>query len=200
MFRRRYLAAVLVVAAVLACCSTGSDEPSSDDSYSVGVLVMGQAQIVDDVVNAFTETAQVGVGDGARVIFAVKNANGDQSLVASIARGLASSNRDAFAGIGTPADIAPAAQVTDRPIFAPAMDGPVGAGVAQSLRRPGRTSPTVVAAGIDAVGAAMTGARPPLFVVGGDTKIAGISCCSTSTCGTRSEDRSRGCFNSPPTS
>lgn len=258
-FRRRFLVVgALVVAAVLSGCSTGSDEPSSGDSYSVGVLVMAQAQIIDDVVNAFTETTQKGVGDGARVTFDVKNANGDQSLVASIAREFATSDRDAFAVIGTPAVIALAAQVTDRPIFALAMGDPVGAGVAQSLQRPGknvtgsidfidpalllddllalhpglRTIGTLydpsnqsmqvwtdalraaaatagikvaestisstaevaqaarsldgraeavlvgpdalVAAGIDAVGAAMTGARLPLYVVGGDTKIAGI--------------------------
>jgi putative tryptophan/tyrosine transport system substrate-binding protein len=259
MLKRRFLAAgALVMAAVLAGCSSGSDEPPSADSFSVGVLAMAQAEIIDDIVNAFTETVQAEVGNGGSVTFDVKNANADQTLVASIARDFASSDHDAFAVIGTPAVLAVAGQVSDRPIFALAMGDPVGAGVAESLERPGKNvtgsidfidpalllddllalhsdlatigtlydpsnqsmqvwtdalraataaaditvaeatiasatdiaqaarslddraeavligPDATVAGGIDAVGAAMTGAGIPLYVVGGDTTVPGI--------------------------
>jgi putative ABC transport system substrate-binding protein len=256
MFRRRFLlAGALSVAAMLAGCAPLPDEPSAD-AYSIGVLVISQAEIIDDIVNAFTETVRAEVGNG--VTFDVKNANGDQSLIASITRDFASSDHDAFAVIGTPAVIAFAAQVKDRPIFALAMGDPVGAGVADSLQMPGRNvtgsidfvdpamllkdlralhpglakvgtihdpsnqamqfwmdalrgaaAPSgiavveatiastaevaqaarsldgradvvllgpdaLVVAGIDAVGAAMTAARLPLYVVGGDPTLPGI--------------------------
>ncbi|GAA0932907.1 ABC transporter substrate-binding protein [Virgisporangium aurantiacum] len=253
MFRRRFLVSgALGVAAVLSGCSAGKDEPSG---YSLGVLVMAQAEIIDAIVAAFTKTVRA---DVATVRFDVKNANGDQSLIASIARDFAGSSHDAFAVIGTPAVVALATQVTDRPIFALAMGDPVGAGVATSLDRPGKNvtgsidfvdpalilgdlralhpglgtigtlydpsnqamqvwtkalraaasasgltvaestiastaevaqaarsldgradvvllgPDALVAAGIDAIGAATTSARLPLYVVGGDTRTPGI--------------------------
>lgn len=257
MFRPRILVAGAITAAAISSgCSADPDEAA--DSNSVGVLVMAQAEIIDDIVTAFTTTVQAEVGDGVSVTFDVKNANGDQSLIASIARDFASSDHDAFAVIGTPAVLALAEQVTDRPIFALAMGDPVGAGVATSLEKPGKNvtgsidfvdpallledlralhpdlgtigtlydpsnqsmqvwtnalraagatagikvaestisstaevaqaarsldgraevvlvgPDALVAGGIDAVGAAMTGAGLPLYVVGGDTKVPGI--------------------------
>jgi putative ABC transport system substrate-binding protein len=100
------------------------------------VLSIAQADVLDDVVTEF-ETA---VADGlapTEVTFDEQNANGDQSLIASIARDFAASDHDAFAVIGTPAVIAVAQQITDRPVFALAMGDPVGAGVAESLEAPG---------------------------------------------------------------
>lgn len=136
--RNRILGATTIAAVAalaVASCSPQADT-GSDDSYSVGVLVIVQAQLLDDLVGAFTETVQSELGD-ATVEFDIQNANGDQSLITSIARDFASSDYDAFAVAGTPAVIALAAQVTDRPIFALAMGDPVGAGVAESLEEPG---------------------------------------------------------------
>ncbi len=139
MIRRNRILGATTIAAVaalaVASCSPQT-ETGSDDSYSVGVLVIVQAQLLDDLVGAFTETVQSELGD-ATVEFDIQNANGDQSLITSIARDFASSDYDAFAVAGTPAVIALAAQVTDRPIFALAMGDPVGAGVAESLEEPG---------------------------------------------------------------
>jgi putative ABC transport system substrate-binding protein len=145
MFRRRFIAAgaAFGVAALLAGCSGHPDfpsagDPSSGGSYSVGVAVYAQAEIIDEIVNAFTATVQDEVGDDVTVTFDIKNANGDPSLVASITREFASSDHDAFAALGTPLVIALATQVTNRPIFALAMGDPVGAEVAESLERPGK--------------------------------------------------------------
>ncbi|OLF07670.1 ABC transporter substrate-binding protein [Actinophytocola xanthii] len=256
--RRCLLVGAVGVAAALAGCGGGAGEPRPGESYSVGVLAMAQAEVIDEVVDAFTRTVRAEVGAGTTVSFEVRNANGDQSLIASVAREFAGSDHDAFAVIGTPAVVALATQVTDRPIFALAMGDPVGAGVAESLERPGRNvtgsidfvdpamlledlvalhpglrtvgtlydpsnqsmqvwagalrtavrtagidlaeapisstaevaqaarsldgraevvlvgPDALVAAGIEAVGAAMVGAGAPLYVVAGDTTIPGI--------------------------
>ena len=106
------------------------------EPISIGVLSIAQAAVLDDIVAEF-ETAVVDGVAPTEVTFDEQNANGDQSLVASIARDFAASDHDAFAVIGTPAVIAVAQQITDRPIFALAMGDPVGAGVAESLEEPG---------------------------------------------------------------
>jgi len=142
LIRRRHIPAVPVVAAVgalalLAGCSSSDTSPSTEPTYTIGILEIAQAQLLDDIVAAFSEAVEEGLGDQATVEFDIKNANGDQSLITSIVRDFASSDYDAFAVLGTPAVIAAAAQITDRPIFALAMGDPVGAGVAESLEEPG---------------------------------------------------------------
>jgi len=140
MTRRILIAgAALASVALLAGCA-GPDDPSSGgdgEHFSVGVLQIAQASLLDDITTAFTDAVEEELGDEATVEFDIKNANGDQSLIASIARDFASSDHDAFAVLGTPAVIALAAQVTDRPLFAIAMGDPVDAGLAESLEEPG---------------------------------------------------------------
>jgi putative ABC transport system substrate-binding protein len=120
--------------------STGSSSAGSGseapDSFDVGVLQIAEAAVLDDIVAAFQERLTEELAP-ATVDFDLQNAQGDQSLIASLARDFAASDADAFAVIGTPAVIAMAQQITDRPIVAIAMGDPVGAGVAESLEAPG---------------------------------------------------------------
>jgi putative ABC transport system substrate-binding protein len=130
-----------VAAAVTALATAGGNAAagpaeSPSEQISIGVLTIAQVQQLDEVMNEF----KVAVADGmapTEVAFEDQNANGDQTLIASIARDFAASDSDAFAVVGTPAVIALSQLVTDRPIFAVAMGDPVGAGVATSLDQPG---------------------------------------------------------------
>jgi putative ABC transport system substrate-binding protein len=134
-FSLSFAAAVTALATAGAGMSAGAaDTPHG--SVSIGVLTIAQVQQLDEVMNEF----KVAVTDGmapAEVTFEDQNANGDQTLIASIAREFAASDHDAFAVVGTPAVIALPQLITDRPIFAVAMGDPVGAGVATSLEEPG---------------------------------------------------------------
>jgi putative tryptophan/tyrosine transport system substrate-binding protein len=133
-------AGLAALALALAGCSgsAAGESASGDNTYRIGVLQIAQATLLDDITAAFEASVKSGMGPDVNVEFDVKNANGDQSLIASISRDFASSDDDAFAVLGTPAVIALAGQVTDRPIFAIAMGDPVGAGVADSLDAPGK--------------------------------------------------------------
>lgn len=144
MTRRTFAAGAALAASAALLAGCAGVAPDSDtagtsgaDTVTVGVLSMAQVQLLDDVIAAFEESVQSELGKDVQVTFDVQNANGDQSLITSIARSFASSDYDAFAVVGTPAVIAMATQVKDRPIFALAMGDPVGAGVAQSLEEPG---------------------------------------------------------------
>ena len=141
----RLLAVGVLAVAVASCGDSGDDSSSagpgrtgaaSEDSFDVGVLQVAEAAVLDDIVAAFQDRLTKELAP-ATVDFALQNAQGDQSLIASLARDFASSDADAFAVIGTPAVIAMAQQITDRPIVAIAMGDPVGAGVADSLEAPG---------------------------------------------------------------
>jgi putative ABC transport system substrate-binding protein len=125
-------------AVLLSACSVPADgdEPQAG-TVTIGVFEMTQSTVLDEIVASFEDTVRAGAGDALSVEFEIQNANGEQSLITSIARDFASSDYDAFAVLGTPAVLALAAQVTDRPIFAIAIGDPVGAGLADSLQAPG---------------------------------------------------------------
>lgn len=141
--RRRHaptalLAALTAAGLALAGCSATPSSTSTDGtSYTIGVFELAQADLIDSVVAAFEKSVKKELGSDVTVTFDLQNANGDQSLTTSLARDFASSDDDAFAVIGTPAVIALAQQIKDKPIFALAMGDPVGAGLAKSLDEPG---------------------------------------------------------------
>jgi putative ABC transport system substrate-binding protein len=140
--RRRVLPllALAVALSLSGCDSAGGAAAASGlagkKSYRIGVLQVAAANVLDDTVGAFEKRLRERVAP-KKVTFELKNAQGDQSLITSIARDFAGSGDDAFAVIGTPAVIALATQVRDRPIFALAMGDPVGGKVARSLDKPG---------------------------------------------------------------
>ncbi|CAN5172699.1 ABC transporter substrate-binding protein [soil metagenome] len=130
--------AVIALAATLSACGSSSDgTAASSDHVTIGVLQIAPAAIIDDTIKAFEKKLTSELGPDTEVTFKLKNANGDQSLITSIARDFASSDMDAFAVIGTPAVIALAQQVRDKPIFALAIGDPVGSKVAKTLDEPG---------------------------------------------------------------
>ncbi len=141
------VASCLAAAISLAACgSSGSDGSPADAGASsaataktvhVGVLQLASATLIDQTVAAFEQELKTKLAPRP-VSFDMKNAQGDQSLITSIARGFAQSDSDGVAVIGTPAVVALAQQTQDKPVFALAMGDPVGAKVAQSLERPGK--------------------------------------------------------------
>jgi putative ABC transport system substrate-binding protein len=133
-FGLSFAAAVTALAAAGAGTSAGA-AGTPDGSVSIGVLTIAQVQQLDEVMDEFKVAVTEGMAP-AEVTFEDQNANGDQTLIASIARDFAASDHDAFAVVGTPAVVALAQLITDRPIFAVAMGDPVGAGVAASLEEP----------------------------------------------------------------
>ncbi|HVW42088.1 MAG TPA: ABC transporter substrate-binding protein [Amycolatopsis sp.] len=130
----------LAAGLIAGCDSAASagDTPIADRAtYHIGLLQIAPATVVDQTVQAFRDRLTQAMAP-KQVTVDVINAQGDQSLIASSARDLAGSSDDAFAVIGTPAVIALAQQVKDRPIIALAMGDPVGAGLADSLDKPGK--------------------------------------------------------------
>jgi putative ABC transport system substrate-binding protein len=134
--RRKTAVAAALVGLTTITASATAARADSDESISIGVLELAQVEALDVFMQAFMDDLSEQMAP-IEVTFDVQNANGDQSLLASIARDFASSDHDAFAVVGTPAVVALAQQEAERPIFAVAMGDPVGAGIAETLERPG---------------------------------------------------------------
>jgi len=149
--RRRRHALIAVLAGTALALAGCSASPASDDapggsaggssattsSLTIGVFESAQAALVDSIVDTFETTIKKDLGPTVDVTFDLKNANGDQSLITSIARDFAGSGDDAFAVAGSDAIVALSGQVKDRPIFGIDMADPVTLGLAKSLDAPG---------------------------------------------------------------
>jgi putative ABC transport system substrate-binding protein len=115
--------------------STGSSAPGTGP-VKVSVFEVAQADVVTTLETAFKKELTAKLA-GRTVSVSVSNANGDPSLIQSIARNLSRSDASLIAVIGTPAVIAMAQQDRTHPIIALAMGDPVGGKVADSLDHPG---------------------------------------------------------------
>ncbi|MDT3444645.1 ABC transporter substrate-binding protein [Pseudofrankia sp. BMG5.37] len=144
--RRRWAAGALLgvigmigVSAAAGCGSSPGPESSSapgSAAVKVSIFEVAQADVVTTLETAFKKELAARLA-GRPVSFDVTNANGDPSLIQSIARNLARSDASLIAVIGTPAVIAMAQQDKTHPIIALAMGDPVGGKVADSLDHPG---------------------------------------------------------------
>jgi putative ABC transport system substrate-binding protein len=140
--------ALALAAVLLAGCGSGATPaadvrtPGASDSgrapIKVGIFLMASAALLDDVVAGFKKQFLTDTGRSPdEVTWVERNAQGDASLIQSIARELAGQHLDMITVIGTPAVLAMAQVEKKTPIIALAMGDPVGAGVAKSLDAPG---------------------------------------------------------------
>jgi putative ABC transport system substrate-binding protein len=139
--------AALVATGVLGAAGCGSSDSGASSTAASGgagtqkplkidVLQIAPVKVLDQTVAAFEHQLRQNLAP-RKVTFDLKNAQGDQSLIQSIARDFRSSDADAISVIGTPAVIAMSKVEAKRPIFAIAMGDPVGSKVAKSLDAPG---------------------------------------------------------------
>jgi putative ABC transport system substrate-binding protein len=121
-----------------AASAGGSRAAAPPEGATIGVFKITSGAVFDEISDGFVEGFVQGTGlDPEHIDIIEENAQGDPSLIQSIARAFAESDADMVAVVGTPAVIAQAEVITDRPIIAMAMGDPVGAGLADSLDRPG---------------------------------------------------------------
>jgi putative ABC transport system substrate-binding protein len=134
---RAIAAAVISVVALAACSSQSPAGPGPAAPLKVGILQLSQATLLDSIVNGFKEELTKQLAPRT-ITFDLKNAQGDNSLIHSIAKQLSDSDADLFAVAGTPGIIALAELEKRRPIIGLAMTDPVKAKVADSLDAPGK--------------------------------------------------------------
>jgi putative ABC transport system substrate-binding protein len=143
----------------------GSTQQGKPKSARIGVIEVAQVPIFSTYLAGFR--AGFERVSGLTPQLDVKNAQGEVSLIENLALELPRGNYNMFVVIGTPAAIALAKNEKRRPIISIAMTDPVGAGVAQSLNRPGaNVTGTTAAIPIASVVKFLNGMRPKPKTVG----------------------------------
>ena len=148
--RTTLLAAVLAPALLLAACSSDGGDTDTDtdagestdtaDGAAEGESVsIGISQIVSHPsLDAARDGFKAALADaGYDVTYEEENAQGDQSIAASIAGSFASEDLDLVLAIATPTAIALAQAVTDTPVLFTAVTDPVGSALVDSMEAPG---------------------------------------------------------------
>ncbi len=147
--RTTLLAALLAPALLLAACSsdggdadtdTDAGDSASDDGAAEGESIsVGISQIVSHPsLDAARDGFKAALTDaGYDVDWDEQNAQGDQSIAASIAGSFASEDLDLVLAIATPTAIALAQAVTDTPVLFTAVTDPVGSALVDSMEAPG---------------------------------------------------------------
>ncbi len=134
-------ATLLIAVAIVAAACGGSDGAADADgreAVRLGIFEITEGQVFDDISEGFVDGFVEATGlERDQLELIEENAQGDPTLIQSIARRFADGDADLVAVVGTPAVIAQAELITDRPVIAMAMGDPVGAGVAVSLDEPG---------------------------------------------------------------
>jgi putative ABC transport system substrate-binding protein len=117
---------------------TETTDPSTEETFRIGILQTTSHPSLDEIREGTIEgLAEQGYieGDNIEVIF--QNAQGDQSLLNTMAGDMVESNLDLLIGIATPAQQALANATSEIPIVMGAVADPVGAGLVSSLDEPG---------------------------------------------------------------
>lgn len=140
-FRTLSVAAVAVAtAATLAACgsdkstSGGSSDSGSGKTYKIAVAETITHPSLDESIKGFKAAIK---DAGLNVNYDDKNANGDQTVIASIAGQVANGSYDLALGVATPMAQGLAQQVNSTPVLFTAVTDPVDAGLVKTLDEPG---------------------------------------------------------------
>jgi putative ABC transport system substrate-binding protein len=112
----------------------------ADKVIKIGVTQIITHPAIDDVRNGFYDQMEkLGYKKGVNVEYDFRNAEGDMSLVASIAKKFVADKKDLIFSISTPSTQAcvAATKGTNIPVVFGAMTDPVSAGVVDSWDKPG---------------------------------------------------------------
>ncbi|TDA64514.1 MAG: ABC transporter substrate-binding protein [Clostridia bacterium] len=124
--------------------ATGQPEPTPGGQAAgakplkLGIIQLAEHPSLDQARQGFLDVlAERGYKDGSNLTVEYENAQGDASLAATIAKKLVADKVDLALAIATGSAQAMAEQTKDIPILITAVTDPVGAGLAQSLEKPG---------------------------------------------------------------
>ena len=134
----RVAATALATALLLTACGGSGDDDAvgvdPNETLSIGITQIVSHPSLDATAQGFKDAL---ADAGYDVDYDEQNAQGDQSIAASIAGKFASDDLDMILAIATPTAVSVAQAVTDVPILFTAVTDPVDAALVESMEAPG---------------------------------------------------------------
>lgn len=136
---RRTLSALVAVVLVVAAALTVGSAAYAADPVRIGITQFQEHPALDDSRIGFIEALEAaGYVIGQDIVIDYQNAQGDMTLVRTIAEKFVQGNYDMIYAIATPPLLAAAALTDEIPIVFAAIRDPIGAQVVESFEHPGR--------------------------------------------------------------
>ncbi|MGA4670478.1 ABC transporter substrate-binding protein [Propionibacteriaceae bacterium Y1923] len=126
------------MASALLLTGCGGSDAADGEVVKIGGVTIVSHPSLDAIWQGFKDgMKEAGYEEGVNVEYDFQNPQGDQSTLNSIASTFANSDKDLFVSIATPPSQALVQAITDRPILFSGVTDPVGAGLVDSLDKPG---------------------------------------------------------------
>ncbi|MGD8215557.1 ABC transporter substrate-binding protein [Propionibacteriaceae bacterium Y1814] len=126
------------MASALLLTGCGGSDAVDGEVVKIGGVTIVSHPSLDAIWQGFKDgMKEAGYEEGVNVEYDFQNPQGDQSTLNSIASTFANSDKDLFVSIATPPSQALVQAITDRPILFSGVTDPVGAGLVDSLDKPG---------------------------------------------------------------
>ncbi|MCL4367740.1 MAG: ABC transporter substrate-binding protein [Actinobacteria bacterium] len=118
--------------------ATTTPTTAAAKNVKIGITVIVTHPVLALVEKSFKQRmTELGWAEGQNVLYETKNAEGDAASTTAIAQQFVDGKKDLVLGLGTPSIQAMAKATKTIPIVFSAMTDPVGAGVVQSMDKPG---------------------------------------------------------------
>ena len=121
----------LVIFILIAGCNKKAEEDNDNKSaFKVGIAVINNHPALLEIEQGIIDELKA---QNMNVIIDSQNANNDANIINAIASKFASDKKDLSIGIATPAAVALANSITDRPVLFATVNDPIGAGLVDSF-------------------------------------------------------------------
>lgn len=134
---------IMVAALLLGLAGCGGQAPVKEQAkeenktLKIGIVQIVEHPALDDARKGFLESlAKGGYEEGKNLEVDYQNAQGDQTILQTIAQKFASDKPDLILAIATPSAQAIASAVTDIPVLITAVTDPVSAKLVKSMEKP----------------------------------------------------------------
>ena len=126
-----YILMFLVIFILIAGCNKKAAENNDNKSaFKVGIAVINNHPALLEIEQGIIDELKA---QNMNVIIDSQNANNDANIINAIASKFASDKKDLSIGIATPAAVALANSITDRPVLFATVNDPIGAGLVDSF-------------------------------------------------------------------
>lgn len=131
MKNKLYILMFLVIFILIAGCNKKAAENNDNKSaFKVGIAVINNHPALLEIEKGIIDELKA---QNMNVIIDSQNANNDANIINAIASKFASDKKDLSIGIATPAAVALANSITDRPVLFATVNDPIGAGLVDSF-------------------------------------------------------------------
>lgn len=131
MKNKLYILMFLVIFILIAGCNKKAAEDNDNKSaFKVGIAVINNHPALLEIEQGIIDELKA---QNMNVIIDSQNANNDANIINAIASKFASDKKDLSIGIATPAAVALANSITDRPVLFATVNDPIGAGLVDSF-------------------------------------------------------------------